>query len=206
MGTARPQLSRYFHIWFRSQPRLWRRPEKCIFRVVVIGVVVTWTRYENIWTVAVVQSPQVAVPGGSSCPHIFILSFSELLTTQGTAAYADVVVTTVIFHFSWRHLRGSVLWQWLASYHLSILVYYLFCAQSHQMLHSFEHSRDTWQLDTLWWRTSPKLTLLGTNLDAIMLAQIKLPHQRFSAFDSSPVIAETHRWLPVLAVLLHTWR
>ena len=37
-------------------------------------------------------------PGGSSRPHIFILSFSELLTTQGTAAYADVVVTTVIFH------------------------------------------------------------------------------------------------------------
>ena len=69
-----------------------------IFPFVVKGVVVTWTRYENIWTVAVVQSPQVAVPGGSSRPHIFILSFSELLTTQGTAAYADVVVTTVIFH------------------------------------------------------------------------------------------------------------
>ena len=71
------------------------------------------------------------------------------------------------------------------------------------MLHSFEHSRDTWQLDTLWWRTSPKLTSLGTNLDAILLAQIKLPHQRFGAFDSSPIIAETHRWLPVSAVLMH---
>ena len=56
------------------------------------------------------------------------------------------------------------------------------------MLHRFEHSRVTWQLDTLWWRTSPKLTSLGTNLDAILLAQIKLPHQRFGAFDSSPVI------------------
>ena len=33
--------------------------------------------------------------------------------------------------------------------------------------------------------------------------QIKLPHQRFGAFDSSPVIAETHRWLPVSAVLIH---
>ena len=71
------------------------------------------------------------------------------------------------------------------------------------MLHSFEHSRDTWQLDTLWWRTSPKLTSLGTNLDAILLAQIKLPHHRFGAFDSSPVIAATHRWLPVSAVLIH---
>ena len=46
------------------------------------------------------QSAQVAVHGGSSRPHIFIhvLSFSELLTTQGTAAYSDEVVTTVIFH------------------------------------------------------------------------------------------------------------
>ena len=44
------------------------------------------------------QSQQVAVSGGSSRLHIFILSFSELLTTQGTAAYADMVVTTVIFH------------------------------------------------------------------------------------------------------------
>ena len=49
---------------------------------------------------------------------------------------------------------------------------------------------------------SPKLTSLGKNLDAILLAQIKLPHQRFGAFGSSPVIAETHRWLPVSAVLL----
>ena len=40
-------------------------------------------------------------------------------------------------------------------------------------------------------------------MSSILLAQIKLPHQRFGAFDSSPVIAETHRWLPVLAVLLH---
>ena len=38
---------------------------------------------------------------GASRPHIFILLLlllSELLTTQGTVAYADVVVTTVIFH------------------------------------------------------------------------------------------------------------
>ena len=27
-----------------------------------------------------------------------LLIFFELLTTQGTAAYADMVVTTVIFH------------------------------------------------------------------------------------------------------------
>ena len=40
---------------------------------------------------------------------------------------------------------------------------------------------------------SPKLTSLGTNLDAILLAQMKLPYQRFGAFDSSPVIAETLR-------------
>ena len=91
------------------------------------------------------------------------------------------------------------------SCHLSYFGPYLrpFCSQSHQMLRSFEHSRDTWQLDKLWWHTSPKLTSLGTNLDAILLAQIKLPHQRFGVFDSSPVIAETHRWLPVSAVLLH---
>ena len=76
---------KYFHIRFKSQPRIY-------------GVVVTWTRYENIWAVAVMQSPQVAVPGGSGRPHIFILSFSELLITQVTAAYADVVVTTVTFH------------------------------------------------------------------------------------------------------------
>ena len=58
------------------QPALLLRRRR-IFPVVVIGVVVTWTRYENIWTVAFVQSPQVAVPDGSSRPHIF-LKFPQL--------------------------------------------------------------------------------------------------------------------------------
>ena len=59
-----------------------------------------------------------------------------------------------------------------------------------------------------WQSWPPRLHMLQYPewvLGAILLAQIKLPHQRFGAFDSSPVIAETHRWLPVSAVLIHFW-
>ena len=67
-GSPKPRALLAGASW---QPALLLRRRR-IFPVVVISVVVTWTRYENIWTVAVVQSPQVAVPGGSSRPHIFI--------------------------------------------------------------------------------------------------------------------------------------
>ena len=65
VGSPKPRALLAGASW---QPALLLRRRR-IFPVVVIGVLVTWTRYENIWTVAVVQSPQVTVPGGSSRPH-----------------------------------------------------------------------------------------------------------------------------------------